>query len=188
MYGSASDADLLAGKWYTIGTQPDFRQCECPSVYPLPAATPGTEDAYAAAARAGALPTTVHKTSCGGDWWQLGTYEAGPAKTLGSFQATPGWEDTFAQKRMDQGKFYASKDNSYPTRGSTASRRVNWGRMSFKEFEDGPYKGTRMDVLFRDEDETNFDRDARLQKAHRDGHGEQTRRRQSTPGHRAGSR
>ena len=90
VYGSASDADLLAGKWYTIGTQPDFRQCECPSVYPLPAATPGTEDAYAAAARAGALPTTVHKTSCGGDWWQLGTYSPAPPKTLGAFYATAG--------------------------------------------------------------------------------------------------
>lgn len=68
----------------------------------------------------------MHKTSCGGDWWQLGTYEAGPAKTLGSFQATPGWEDTFAQKRMDQGKFYASKDNEYPTKAG-GTRRINWG-------------------------------------------------------------
>ena len=161
VYGSASDADLLAGKWYTIGTQPDFRQCECPSVYPLPAATPGTEDAYAAAARAGALPTTVHKTSCGGDWWQLGTYSPAPPKTLGAFNATAGcaaqisarnsgrraillganrsgrailptpthftlctlsrWDDLFAQRKIDQGKFYASKDNLYPTAaGGTA--------------------------------------------------------------------
>ena len=88
VYGPASDADLLAGKWYTIGTQPDFRQCECLSVYPLPAATPGTEDVRGGGAR-GALPTTVHKTSRGGDWWQLGTSPA-PPKTLGAFNATAG--------------------------------------------------------------------------------------------------
>ena len=64
---------MLKGLWYEIGTSKDFRTCECPSVYPLPAASPGFEAAYDAARAAGALPTTVHKTSCGGDWWQLGT-------------------------------------------------------------------------------------------------------------------
>ena len=111
VYGAASDADMLKGLWYEIGTSKDFRTptrrstpstrstpfaphpatapcmrrpplppprlgagtCECPSVYPLPAASPGFEAAYDAARAAGALPTTVHKTSCGGDWWQLGT-------------------------------------------------------------------------------------------------------------------
>ncbi|EOD06076.1 hypothetical protein EMIHUDRAFT_219373 [Emiliania huxleyi CCMP1516] len=89
VYGSASSKDLLAGKWYEIGKSDDFRQCECPSVYPLPAATPGsgaahegTEAAYEEARRAG-MPDT----------------------------------ELFAQKRIDQGNFYASKDNE----------RINWG-------------------------------------------------------------
>ena len=126
VYGSASDADMLAGKWYTIGKSADFRTCECPSVYPLPAASPGTEEAYAAAQKAGALPNTVHKTSCGGDWTQLGTYVPAPAKVLGAFNATPGWDDLFVQKRIDVGGFYASKDNEYPTLDG-GTRRINWG-------------------------------------------------------------
>ena len=126
VYGAASDADMLAGKWYTIGKSADFRTCECPSVYPLPAATPGTEKTYEAARKAGSLPDTVHKTSCGGDWWQVGNYVAGPPKTLGSFNATPGWEDLFVQKRIDFGEFYASKDNEYPTLDGGV-RRINWG-------------------------------------------------------------
>ena len=131
MYGTASDADLLSGKWYEIGTSRDLRKCECPSFYPLPAATPGFEAAYAAAAAAAvgsALPTRVHKTSCGGDWWQIGTYGAGAPKVLGTFTATPGWEDVFDQRKIDQGQFYASKDNTYPSLPpSTAQRRINWG-------------------------------------------------------------
>ena len=131
VYGSASDEDLLAGKWYTIGKSDDFRQCECPSFYPLPASsrTPEALRAHAAAtASGGTLPTHVHKTSCSGDWWQLGTYEAGAPKTLGSFNATPGWEDAWAQRKIDGGHFYASKDNLYPVKGSkTEQRRINWG-------------------------------------------------------------
>lgn len=41
--------------------------------------------------------------SCGGDWWQMGTYTEGKPKELGSFAATPGWEDVWAQTRIDQG-------------------------------------------------------------------------------------
>lgn len=122
VYGAASDADLLAGKWYTVGRSGDFRQCECPSVYPLPASTPGWEDYY----EQDGLPTHVHKTSCGGDWWQLGTYTEGAPKELGSFKETEGWEDLFQQKKMDVGQFYASKDNEYPSKGG-GKRRINWG-------------------------------------------------------------
>ena len=114
---------MLAGKWYTIGKSADFRTCECPSVYPLPAATPGTEAAYRAAT---GKPNVVHKTSCGGDWWQLGTYTEGAPKTLGNFSATAGWDDLFAQRKIDQGNFYASKDNEYPTL-TGGKRRINWG-------------------------------------------------------------
>jgi len=125
-YGAASDADLLAGRWYAIGRSEDFKQCECPSFYPLPGPTPGFEDAYRAAASASALPTHVHKFSCGGDWWQLGSYDAGAPKSAGRFQATPGWEDVFPRRRLDQGHYYASKDAEYPSR-SGGKRRVNWG-------------------------------------------------------------
>lgn len=127
MYGSASDADLLAGKWYKIGESPDFRTCECPSFYPLPGPTPGFEAQYIAAGKARALPTHVHKTSCGGDWWQVGTYVAGPPMSTGNFSATPGWEDLYKQKKIDAGKFYASKDNEYPIKGRAGKRRINWG-------------------------------------------------------------
>lgn len=126
VYGSASDADFLAGKWYEIGVSKDFRTCECPSFYPLPAASPGFEDEYETAKATGSLPDHVHKTSCGGDWWQLGSYSPAAPKTLGNFTATPGWEDLFAQRRIDQGNFYASKDNEYPTK-SGDKRRINWG-------------------------------------------------------------
>jgi len=126
VYGSASDADLLAGKWYEIGKADYFRTCECPSVYPLPAATPGSEAAYEAATKAGELPTTVHKTSCGGDWWQVGSLSAAAPMALGGFNATPGWEDLFEQRKIDPGNFYASKDAEYPTLDGK-KRRINWG-------------------------------------------------------------
>jgi hypothetical protein len=62
---------------------------------------------------AGTLPTHVHKTSCAGDWWQLGSYTGGAPKVLGNFSATPGWEDLWAQRKIDQGDFYASKVPPY---------------------------------------------------------------------------
>jgi sucrose-6-phosphate hydrolase SacC (GH32 family) len=126
VYGAASDADFMAGRFYTIGKSHDFRTCECPSFYPLPSASPGTEASYAAHAASGRLPTHVHKTSCSGDWWQLGTYTGGGVKALGSFNATSGWEDLFAQRLIDAGHFYASKDNLYPSLDGR-SRRINWG-------------------------------------------------------------
>ena len=132
VYGAASSEDLLEGKWYKIGVSKDLRTCECPSLYPLPESTPGFENAYAEARETrvsksgGGLPTHVHKTSCGGDWWQLGTYANGPPKELGTFKVTPGWEDVFDQRRIDQGNFYASKDYLYPSRTGDP-RRINWG-------------------------------------------------------------
>jgi len=131
VYGTASAADMLQGKWYEIGTNKDLRQCECPSVYPLPAATPGTEATYNELSALGQLPTHVHKTSCGGDWWQMGTYAPGAPKVLSNFTATIGWEDVFGQRRIDQGQFYASKDNIYPTKDN-GKRRINWGWATVK--------------------------------------------------------
>ena len=81
VYGAASDQDLLNGNWYTIGQSADLRQCECPSLYPLPPLTPAFADVELT--NADPLPTHVHKTSCSGDWWQLGTYtEAAPVYNL----------------------------------------------------------------------------------------------------------
>ena len=56
------------------------------------------------------------------DAYNAGNYE----KALGHFEATKGWEDVFAQKKIDHGRFYASKDNEYPTKDG-GSRRINWG-------------------------------------------------------------
>ena len=125
---------MVAGKWYTIGKSQALRECECPSLFPLPAATPGFEAEYAAAAADAALPTHVHKTSCGPmsqganyyDWWQAGTYIDGPPNTLPAFNATPGWEELFEQRVIDRGFFYSSKDNEFPTK-SGGTRRINWG-------------------------------------------------------------
>ena len=140
---------------------------------PLPGASPGFEAEYGEALAAGTLPTHVHKTSCGGDWWQLGSCKGlatrapgrsnppthptplddhsgvlrrltrsrgcvcrtlsrvadapGAPKVLGNFTATPGWEDMWAQRRIDVGNFYASKDNTYPTKAAGVQRRINWG-------------------------------------------------------------
>ena len=111
IFGAASDADVIAGKWTKIGKS-NLQLCECPSLYPLPAATPGFEMEYAAALKAG-MPTHVHKYSCGPqsqedepehygaylDWWQMGNYnDSDPL----FFNATPGWEDVFAQKPVVQ--------------------------------------------------------------------------------------
>lgn len=127
VYGSANDEDFLAGKWYDLGASESFRTCECPSFYPLPASTPGFEEAYESAQKSGALPTHVHKMSMGGkDWWQLGTYNNPAPKVLGNFSATTGWEDLFNPRVIDKASLYASKDNEYPTL-SGGSRRINWG-------------------------------------------------------------
>jgi hypothetical protein len=126
VYEAASDQAVLKGQWKDLGVNKDFRGCECPSFYPLPGPTPGFEAEYEAMHSNGSLPTNVHKTSCGGDWWQLGTYSANAAGQLGSFNATPGWEDLFVQRKIDQGHFYASKDNLYPTKAG-GKRRINWG-------------------------------------------------------------
>ena len=48
----------------------------------------------------------------GGSWDRT---KPGKPRELGTFNATPGWEDVFVQKRIDMGNFYASKDNEYPT-------------------------------------------------------------------------
>lgn len=45
---------------------------------------------------------------------QVGTYVPGAPKQLDNFTATPQWEDMWAQRPIDVGKFYASKVRSTP--------------------------------------------------------------------------
>jgi sucrose-6-phosphate hydrolase SacC (GH32 family) len=132
VFEAASDAAVLAGQWKNLGQNKDFRSggnwyAECPSFYPLPAATPGTEAAYQEAQALGGLPTHVRKTSCDGDWWQAGTYDVSKVGTLGTLTPTPGWEDLWPVKPIDNGNFYASKDNIFPTLQKGVTRRINWG-------------------------------------------------------------
>ena len=142
IYAADSDNDLLNGKWYELGKSTTLRQCECPSLYPLPRVTPGFEpddDAFEEEhphkaemassekkVKSESWPTHVHKTSCSGDWWQLGNYVENGADEVGTFSATPGWEDLFSQRKMDMGNFYASKDQLYPSLDGP-ERRINWG-------------------------------------------------------------
>jgi hypothetical protein len=46
---------------------------------------------------------------------------------LGHFTPTVGWEDLYVNRQIDMGPYYASKDSLYPTAGSSAMRRINWG-------------------------------------------------------------
>ena len=75
------------------------------------------------------LPTHVHKTSCGGDWWQLGTHVAGAPKQLGTFAATPGWEDVFAQRKIElffRRRLLCLEGQRVPHQGC-GTRRINAG-------------------------------------------------------------
>eukprot|EP00937_MAST-01D_sp_MAST-1D-sp2_P002982 g2982.t1 len=154
--GAASTAGLLAGKWYEIGQHEGFVDSNCPSFFPLPPATPGTEAAYAASRARGPLPTHVQKTSACGiragaprsfhgcfDRWQVGTYDTNVrAGERGAFVATEGWEDMFAHRVLDavpgtggklpNGAYYASKDGEFPaadahSAAAGATRRLNFG-------------------------------------------------------------
>lgn len=53
----------------------------------------------------------------------VGTYTEGPAKTAGSFTATPGIKAGLKETKIDMGRFYASKDFYDPVK----DRRINWG-------------------------------------------------------------
>ena len=149
--GSASSSKLLAGDWYEIGQYEGFVDANCPSFFPLPPPTPGTETAYAASKARGALPTHVQKTSaCGGrpgappfrgcyDRWHVGTYDPDVAPgQRGAFTPTVGWEDMFEHRKIDavtanlggkavQSEYYASKDSAFPSADGKSKRRLNFG-------------------------------------------------------------
>ena len=151
--GAASGSKLLSGEWYEIGQYEGFVDSNCPSLFPLPPPTPGTQAAFAAARRSrGPLPTHVQKTSACGerpdappsfrgcfDRWHVGTYDADIApKTRGTFAPTEGWEDMFEHRLIDavpagsggklpNGAYYASKDGVFPSADGTTTRRLNFG-------------------------------------------------------------
>lgn len=152
--GSASTSKLLSGEWYEIGQYDGFVDSNCPSLFPLPPPTPGTERAFEADRARGALPTHVQKTSACGirpgappfhgcyDRWHVGTYDAATAPgKRGSFTPTPGWEDMFEHRLIDavpsivavgNAAYYASKDGEFPPSvadggKSRSNRRINFG-------------------------------------------------------------
>lgn len=99
-YDTTNYGSLDFRTWYKLGKQPGFPQGECPSFFELPPMTPGSAPPPADAQ----MPTHVHKNSHRGkDWVQVGTYKPGAAKTLGTFEATPGVP--FAQSLVDAGAF-----------------------------------------------------------------------------------
>ena len=93
VFGSASSADAVAGRWYVIGKNPTFPLGSCPAFYPLPGPSPGTEDVYAALAASRRLPTHVTKIN---PVYSVGTYTPGAPKELGALAPTPGFEDLFS--------------------------------------------------------------------------------------------
>lgn len=136
-YAAGSDADVAAGRWYTVGRindtayapNPSFDVGECPSLFPLPPATPGFKREYAAARAGGGLPTHVMKFSDESKWRdfvRIGTYTAGAHGAFSKFSVTPGWEDVGAPRSIDNGVLYASKDGAVPTKGG-GERRMSWG-------------------------------------------------------------
>lgn len=106
--------------WYKIGCT-TLMAGDCPTFFPLPALTPGSEHYVASH---GPLPTHVHKSGGhGGDQVQVGTWtdgEPGPAGkgTVGSWEALPGTRSVFC----DRGQTHASKDFHDPVK----DRRILW--------------------------------------------------------------
>ena len=127
-YGSQIFGSMDFKEWYRIGEQKSFPGGECPSFFPLPAATPGSGPAPVAVT--GGIPTHVYKASHGRkDWMSVGSYVAGPPKQLGNFTALG------PEVLIDHGAFYASKDFYDPV----GKRRINWGwaQIAYGPWNDG---------------------------------------------------
>ena len=108
------------GAWRLVGDT-SLPSGECPSLFPLPPLFPGTS-----AAAGESLPSHVHKRGhgspgCDGDCMTLGTWTDGAPGEVGTWTATAGVP--FDEKRIDAGRFYASKDFWDAPNG----RRIHWG-------------------------------------------------------------
>ena len=104
------DAMLYASvdfrSWHRIGLQPGFAVGECPSMFPLPRATPRDN-----AAPLGVHPTPTHVYKYSHSWldfMQLGTYADGPPGQPGEWLP---WRSPLGNESrcIDGGAFYASK-------------------------------------------------------------------------------
>lgn len=103
--------------WIDAGTTPGFPVGECPSFYPLPAASPAVARRDAAMHRSIGSSSSgngdfeaseagpdirVHKCSHGGkDWTRIGAYNPGPVGSAGTFTASQGYP--FAAHLLDAG-------------------------------------------------------------------------------------
>ena len=107
-------------RWYKVGCT-DLLQGDCPTLFPLPRLTPGSEVGLTAQALA-AMPTHVHKAGTAGDHARVGTWVDGAPGPEGV--GTPGtWAQHGEAHRLDSGRIHASKDFWDP-RGE--GRRVLW--------------------------------------------------------------
>ena len=120
LYGSL---DFVS--WYKIGCT-TLMAGDCPSFFPLPALTPGSEHYVPFhLANSGPLPDHVHKSGGkGGDQTQVGAWvdgKAGPAGTgtVGTWTLTEGSVTQF----LDKGKTHASKDFHDP---NGKGRQIMW--------------------------------------------------------------
>ena len=143
VFNAESAQDAREGRWKRLGLNPSFPVGECPSVYPLPASTPGFEVPYTRLQAQSGLPTHVFKYGVGpgsrswrnlsrpGDGVLIGSYPiaAAPKNTLVNASATPGFGSLFTRGQMvDSGKYYASKDTLLPPlKAGGSPRRVNFG-------------------------------------------------------------
>jgi beta-fructofuranosidase len=91
--------------WYEIGVQPGWDGGDCPSFFPLPRPTPGSESpAYNSRGHSEVKqPTHVHMV--GGGWMSLGQYTAGAPKTNGTWLPA----DPKTHRKADWGNYYATK-------------------------------------------------------------------------------
>lgn len=89
---------------------------DCPSFFPLPGFTPGSEHYVA---QHGPLPDHVHKSGGhGGDQTQVGNWVDGEPGSVGTWTITPGSVTQF----LDKGSTHASKDFYDPV----GKRRIMW--------------------------------------------------------------
>ena len=118
--------------WYVVGPQPGFEAGECPSLFRLPRATPGSqppppppgEEEEPEVSEEEPPPTHVHKWSASWhDHLRPGVYADGAPGAAGAWAPTMGWAYGNASQQADGGAYYASKDLV----GDPLGRRVMWG-------------------------------------------------------------
>ena len=106
-------AKNLRGPWTIVGDVANLTSGECPSLFPLPALTPGTS------AKPGQkLPTHVYKRGrMGGptklqDHFQIGDWTEGKPGEVAIWSPTPNipFQARGGGVLVDEGLFYASKD------------------------------------------------------------------------------